>query len=434
MDKLYLGVARAIITPKVGALLAGYSPDNVSTAVNDDLTATVFYFKNSKTEALLITATICAIIGRVTDELFSEVEKRYSIPRAACMLCSTHTHSGPIMLSSFGWGDIDVEYKDSIFLPRIIEAVGIAKENARPVKMAVGVGESYVGINRRELNLENKIILGQNPWGPFDPRMTVLAFKDYDGNKVANIIHYGAHGTAAGKNTEISRDWHGVMIDTLEKECGALTAFIQGAEGDTGPRLTNGRTTGGGDISYAMRLGAVGGQDAVRVYNTVGGYHSPDLAIKRCKIKIPFGKRVSFEYAREEYEKFKDFDFNIRGRKARYYKAVMDSYENGYVEPECYEFEETVLKIGDVTIVGFPYEIFSEISLRIAEASESAYTLCLTNVNDTLGYFATESELCRGGYEIEMFRTSHLQPFVDNADFHLVRQTLDNIKNVEGEN
>ena len=142
MDKLYLGVARAVITPKVGALLAGYSPDNVSTAVNDDLTATVFYFKNSKTEALLITATICAIIGRVTDELFSEVEKRYSIPRAACMLCSTHTHSGPIMLSSFGWGDIDVEYKDSIFLPRIIEAVGIAKENARPVKMAVGVGES----------------------------------------------------------------------------------------------------------------------------------------------------------------------------------------------------------------------------------------------------------------------------------------------------
>ena len=52
MENLLLGVARAVITPKIGANLAGYKPDNISTAVNDDLTATVFYFKQGEKEGL----------------------------------------------------------------------------------------------------------------------------------------------------------------------------------------------------------------------------------------------------------------------------------------------------------------------------------------------------------------------------------------------
>ena len=425
MEKLYLGVARAIITPKVGALLAGYSPDNASTAVNDDLTATVFYFKQGDVQALFISATLCSIKESVSREIFEKTSELYGIPEDACMLCATHTHSGPIMSSIVGWGDLDHEYKDGIFLPRVMTAIDEAVNNAVSVKMGIGVGESLVGINRRELTVDNKIILGQNPWGPFDPKMTVIAFRDEDGRPVANIIHYGAHGTAAGKNTEISRDWHGVMMDVLES--GAITAFFQGAEGDVGPRLTNGRTTGDAKIEYAMRLGAAAGQDAVRIYKTVRAYHTPKLSAKRCAVNIPFGKRVPLEFAEREYELYKDFDFNIRGRKAVFYKSVIDSYKAEYKEPESYEFTESILRIGEITFVGFPYEIFSEIALRIANEIKDGMVLTLTNTNGTLGYFATEAELCRGGYEIEMFRTSHLQPFVDNADWHLITETLKNL-------
>lgn len=427
MEKLFLGISRAIITPRVGALLAGYSPDNASTAVNDDLTATVFYFCQGDAKALFISATLCSISDSVSMEIFEKVSELYGIPADSCMLCATHTHSGPIMSGSVGWGDLDREYKDGIFIPGVLKAIDEAISNTVTVKMGIGVGDSLVGVNRRELTIDNKIILGQNPWGPFDPKMTVIAFKDEEGNPVANIIHYGAHGTAAGKNTEISRDWHGVMIDVLEAESGAITAFFQGAEGDVGPRLTNGRTTGGGKVEYAMRLGAVAGQDAVRIYNTIKSYNTPMLSARRCPVNIPFGKRVPLEFAEREYELYKDFDFNIRGRKAVFYKKVIDSYKTDYKEPESYEFTQSILKLGAVTFIGFPYEIFSEIALRIA-AEENGYTLSLTNVNGTLGYFATESELCRGGYEIEMFRTAHLQPFVDNADFHLIKETLKNLK------
>ncbi len=428
MEKLFLGVSRAVITPKIGARLAGYSTDNVSAAVNDDLTATVFYFKQGDTKALLISATLRSIRKDVSDTLFQETEKLYGIPADACMLCATHTHSGPIMSDSVGWGDLDTEYRDEIFFPRVFKAIDEAVNRAITVKMGIGIGESLVGVNRRELTAENKIILGQNPWGPFDPKMTVIAFKDEEGNPVANIIHYGAHGTAAGMNTEISRDWHGVMMDVLEAESGAVTAFFQGAEGDAGPRLTNGRTTGGGDISYAMRLGAAAGQDAVRIYKTVRSYYTPKLSAKKCSVRIPFGKRVPLEFAQKEYELYKDFDFNIRGRKAAFYKTVIDSYKADYKEPESYEFAQSVLKLGEIAFIGFPYEIFSEIALRIANEIKDGIALSLTNTNGTLGYFATETELCRGGYEIEMFRTAHLQPFVDNADWYLITETLKNLK------
>ena len=44
-EKLLLGVGRKKITPKIGACLYGYRPGLASTAVNDDLTATAFYFE-----------------------------------------------------------------------------------------------------------------------------------------------------------------------------------------------------------------------------------------------------------------------------------------------------------------------------------------------------------------------------------------------------
>ena len=45
---LFLGTAREIITPKIGACLYGYKPDWHSTSVADDLTAIAFYFKSEE--------------------------------------------------------------------------------------------------------------------------------------------------------------------------------------------------------------------------------------------------------------------------------------------------------------------------------------------------------------------------------------------------
>ncbi len=427
--KLYLGIAREIITPKVGAALYGYAPDHFSTSVNDDLTATVFYLKQDDEKALIVSLALGSISNELAEEMMSEIERNYGIPQSAQIINAIHTHSAPNTTGTYGWGDIDREYVDGILLPKLYAAVETAVKSATPVEMAIATGESKIGINRREITIENEVMLGQNPWGPYDPTMTILSFRRMDGSPYANIIHYGAHATAAGKNPEISRDWPGVMTDVLEMETGAVTAFINGPEGDVGPRLSNGRTTSDGKIDYAMRHGALAGQDAVRIYKNLGGYYVPELRTYGGVLNIPLAKRISLEEAKEAHKAYIGELTNHRAQLEKYYREVINSYEEGYVEKETREVPQNIIRLGDVCIVAFRYELFSEIGLRIKKDAPVPYVLCLSNTNGSDGYFATETELCRGGYEIKMTRTSNIQSFANNADLFIVTETLKNLKN-----
>ena len=56
--------------------------------------------------------------------------------------------------------------------------------------------------------------------------------------------------------------------------------------------------------------------------------------------------------------------------------------------------------------------------------------LTVSCVNGRHGYFVTEDVLCRGGYEVNMFYYDRLQPYVDNADFALVRGSVDGIRKI----
>ena len=425
---LKLGVARKIITPHVGGNLYGYRPDVYSTSVHDDLTLTAFYFVDGAVQALMLNATLASIRTSTTEQILSLIEERFGIPKEHCILHSTHTHSAPNLTGTVGWGDFDTDYYDNIFLPALLSAVEEAMRAPVAVRLGVAVQNSYIGVNRRELTLENRIILGQNPWGPFNPEMTVLSFCDLEGKNIANIVHYGMHGTCAGINHEISRDWSGVMIDALEDASDGITAFFNGPEGDVGPRLTNGATTGVDDVRYVERHGGLAAQDAMRVFRSIRSYQNVSLSARTDTLEIPLEPRIDLERAKAEYEKHAGDTVNLGGAKANYYKKQIELYEQGYVDKPFMPVSQTIIKLGDVAFVSFPYEPFSEIGMRIAQGSKIPYTLSLSNTNGSEGYFVTEDQICRGGYEIDMFKTGQLQPYADNADWHLILQTLKNLE------
>ena len=431
MERLCLGVARENITPEIGGQLYGYSPDIFSKSVADDLTVTAYYFRQGKTKALMISCTVCLINTELSNSILSLIEQKFQIPKQNCMLCATHTHSGPNTSGQSGWGDIDNEYCEERFVPAILLATEKAMKSIQPVKMGIAHGISHVGINRRELNENNNIILGQNPWGPYNPEMTVISFTDEHGKAVANMIHYGAHGTAAGKNQEITRDWSGIMIDTLEKQSGAITAFFNGPEGDIGPRISNKKTTG--DMDYVRELGAVAAQDAVRIYNKLYTYSDATLSVSHKKLQIPLKKRISAGKAKQMLETYKDHTVNYKGMIREHLENTIKSYEDGYGDQEVCELEQTVIALGDLVFLSFPYELFSEIGMRIDKAFQTKAILSLSNTNGSEGYFVTQDAICRGGYEVTMFLYGHLQQFADNADFYLMQESIKHIQNLMDE-
>lgn len=432
-DKLLLGIGRTVITPPVGSNLYGYRPDVISESVHDDLTATAFCFRQGETNVLLISLTVCSIGDPLCGELRGRIADACGISRDNCVIHAIHTHSGPILNPTTGWGVPDPAYLEGILIPRTVEAAVQACAAPVPVTMKVSQGESLVGINRRELRADNTIALGQNPWGPFDPKMTVISFADEDGTPVAHLIHYGCHGTAAGMNREISRDWAGVMIDAVERICGGVAAFFNGPEGDVGPRLANGLTVGRKHVDDAVEHGGIAARDAAFICRKRDSYVTPTLGLSVETLRIPLQPRLPREQAEAMMREFEGQTVNIKAKKFKYYKRVFESYDTDYTETDAVPVEQTVLRLGDVAIVTCPFELFSEIGMRIAQFSPYPYTLTLSNTNGSRGYFITEDAICRGGYEVGMFLTTGVQPYVTNADFHYFDQTVKHLKHMKGE-
>ncbi|MBQ7623922.1 MAG: neutral/alkaline non-lysosomal ceramidase N-terminal domain-containing protein [Clostridia bacterium] len=431
MDKLYLGVGREIITPEIGGQLCGYSRDIYSEKVEDDLTATAFYFTQGKTRALMVSLTICNMRISLAEEMLSQVEKRYSIPKENCAFSCVHTHSGPNLNGSIAVDDSDFEYRDKIFKPRVFKAIEKALASPQPVKMGEASGDSLVGVNRREITRSGFVKLGQNPWGPFDPRMTVISFINDKNECVANMVHYGCHNTAAGQNHEITRDWCGVMTDALEKITGAPTAFFNGPEGDVGPRLSNGETKGDhagklGDISCVYELGGIAARDAADVYRKIYEYKDVRLRAGTRVIKLPLKKKIS---VKEAEARLKHLTYYYPGEEA-WLKRIIKAHEEGEPDARFREVPQRVFALGDLVFATFPMEAFSEIGLRVQKEFTRKKVLCLACTNGTGGYFVTQDAIPRGGYEVETYYKKYVQEYIDGADTELVSQTVDNIEKI----
>ena len=431
------GVSISDITPPVGTLLYGYVPDSVSSSVHDGLEASAIAFRQGEKSAMMISLTVGDLNTELSNELRELVSRETGVDPSNILICATHTHSGPNVAGMEGWGDVDRPYVDGILIPGILKAARLSAASLQPAEMCVSVVGSLVGINRRQQLRNGAILLGQNPWGCFDPNMTLISFRNSETKAgIVNMIHYGCHGTAAGNNREITRDWPGVMLDALTKVTGTPSVFFNGAIGDVGPRLSNGFTTG--NIHLVEELGAVAAADALRALDEQkrhGKYVQCDLSIINGTLSIPRKPLPALSEAQERVFRVEDPGILINVARLEYahFRAVLDEYEAGEPPYEhTFEFPQTVIRLGEVVFVPFPFEIFSEISMRIREYSPIPYTLSLSNVNGYVAYLPTEDQLVRGGYEVDCFKYSSAHPLADNADQIVIDESLELIEKAAG--
>ena len=420
------GAARRDITPAVGTLLYGYTPDTVSTSVHDPLQTTAVAFSQGGETAVIMTVTVGDFGTALCDEFRQKIGSEVGLPPERIIVASTHTHSAPNVSGLEGWGDIDRPYAYGTLLPAMTGACREALETLQPAEIAVGVVKSKVGINRRQQLQNGAIALGQNPWGCYDPYMTCVAIRNAETKKgIINMMHYGCHGTAAGRNHEITRDWSGIMTDRLEAQTGILTSYWNGAQGDVGPRLTNGLTVG--DIHFVEELGGVAAQDALRAWEALGPYKAGELSIHEGELRIPRKPLLPEDEVRAKLGTYKDPDalINLERLEYAYYRAVMDEYEAGCPPyDKDFTIRQTVVSVGDAAFIPFPFEIFAETSMRLRAYAPYRYALCLSNANGYNAYLPTEDQIVRGGYEIGCFLYSSAHPLVNNADQVILNETL----------
>jgi len=417
--KLKAGIAREIITPKLGGLLMGYGSDKGTTAVHDDLTVAALSLEYGKHKALLMSATVCLIGNDLCSKLRKLCGEAAGVPASNVIISATHTHSGPITTDE----DADVPYINEIFIPKCVAAAKTATNTMKPATVGVAKTETYVGINRRKLMPDNRVLLSNNPWGVYDPEMTVVSFKDKDEKTFANIVHCSAHGTAAGINTEITRDWPSVMIDRLDQESGGITMFFQGMQGDVGPRLSNGEDKG--DMSYVMEAGSKAAIDAVRAYKDIRAYHAEEMSVINGEVRIPHAPLLPLEEAREKLAGLEAGPrARFTGAEINVLRKNIELHEKGETGTSFFTYPQTLINIGSIVFIPVPFEASSEISLRMRAYSKYGHTLALGCTNGSNWYLPSQDQICRGGYEVERFKWSGARQLADDADMHLINENI----------
>jgi len=418
MNTLSIGTGRRDITPALGGQLFGYPGGTVSTGVDDALRATAVWMSGNGASALLVSIEVCLINTTLANRLRKAVSDATGVDEKHVVLSATHTHSGPNTAGMVGWGDYDAAYCETILLPRVVEAAKEAARAAQPATFGVGTIRSEAGINRREISPSGHVRLGQNPWGLFDPTMTVLSWAGLDGKPLVNCVHYGAHCTAAFRRPIVSRDWAGAMLDILERETGAPAMFLQGASGDVAPRVANGESVGGPE-DYVREVGALAGLDAVRAFRSIKSRRGGSLRLATGELALPLQARIPLEAAQEKAARAEP-----GSRWADYYGRVVESYRQNQPEQTQCVVPQTLVALDDVVLVPFQFEVFSEIAMRLRAYSPFTHTLCLGTSNGSLGYLPTQCQLARGGYEVEVAKTESVWPWADDLDTRIIQENL----------
>ncbi len=419
--ELRAGVARVTITPPVGIEMLGFAGRGPADGVHDELTATILVLEGPAAptagsgepgEVIRLAIIACDLLYLRSDEVHAvraAVARLTDIPADHVVVACSHTHYGPLTDLTRSTETTQVGPYLANLVHLLAGGVALARSRLVPCLLGVGHGEVRIGINRRERTPDGKIILGQNPNGPYDPGVTVLRVDTVDHRPLAAVLNCACHPVSLGAQcTHLSADFPGTARTLLEEQTGAVCLFLQGAAGNINPLLM------GWDWTHLARLGLPLGAEATRIYwsiqpnvaATEGG-----LGMARSRIELPPILPASPAAGREAVAALEAERDRLRAageaaglwwaeRRLVRARQGLDALQGGpSISPVPAEL--SALRIGhSVGLVTAPGEIFTEIGRSIVARSPFPHTLYAGYTDGTVWYVPTRTAYPEGGYEV----------------------------------
>jgi hypothetical protein len=195
-------------------------------------------------------------------------------------------------------------------------------------------------------------------FGPMDPTVSVLSFKDREQHSLVTLFSYPCHAVCVYPYSNAAcGDWPGFAEDAVEARLGGRAIFLQGCAGDLVPARRG--------IEAAKEMGALIGTRAAAA--AAGGLPvGVDRLQEACtQARLPWNA------------------------------AQRSKTGTGYCLAEV-----QVFVLGSVAIVALPGEPMIEIAMAVQRQSPYPHTLVLgySNGGGTI-YVGMPGELARGGYE-----------------------------------
>lgn len=331
------------------------------------------------------------------DSAAKSIEAELGIPFGNILINATHTHHAPSTVTIHGYR------RDELFCARVRDGVvesvrrgvhRLREEKIGRSEMLFSLGEeSSVGQNSRLLLADGTIFwVGPRddevrPTGPFDPGLPVLAFRRETRGYEALIFNHSTHTIGTLTGAKRSPGFYGLAAQDLEPELGGTVTFVSGAFGST-HNLHLGTKEMVHRIKTAVR-------DALEKATPM-----PVSAVRSLKREVSYRVR-HFDEAREDAA----VSEYVKKRCGGSPDYVIDVFRKMRRElaPQQGEARRTwlqVVRIGDVTWVGVPGELFTKLGMEIKRRSPFRYTFVAGVANDYIGYIPDATAYELGGYQV----------------------------------
>ena len=396
------GVAREVISPPRGIYQVGYgNRSRGNRGTHDDLTATALVLDDGTRRLALVACDLLCLNEYIVDRI-----RVYPGITAEPIVACSHTHSGAIAYADERSSAANRAYIDTL-VERIGRAIQQAEAALAPAELAWTEGEAGIAVNRRERMADGTIQTGVNPQGPADRSLQVLSVRRPGGAPVATVVNLACHGTVLGpENLLVSADWPGAMRARLEQAVGGLALFLQGAAGDLNPRV-NVQTPEAGWA--AVR--SLGEEVANAALEACARGTTPllgrPIGLVRQELWLPLEAAAFSDSPPPTYRRPLTRVAGLPTWLAWLVDPLLDRRYPWRSRVEAQRglwhvpLRINAARIGDLALVTFAAETFTEIGMAIKAASPAQHTLFASVSDGCIGYLPTAGAHDQGGYEVD---------------------------------
>lgn len=381
------GYSEADVTPTRPVRTIGFGRgDEWSRGVKGALRSQMTVWKLAGETCCLVAIDHIGFSRAHAEELRGEIGCLLGASAEKVMLCFSHTHAAPNDSLELDW------FRDA--RAKILAGVQSAVASMSPVYAAWENAYADIGVNRRAENAH------------LDRRAGVLKVTDAaSGELKLLLLRLTAHANVLkADNYDISPDYFGAVRDLMRGKYGCPVLVTQGASGNVAPKYFLSGTTpvDARDPARFVRsetaLEDMAGEVCRQVDEILGGMRP--RPVERLSM---YSARQTLEADVPSYNRAQEIaaeaqrEAGIDG--AAWLKEVRRLLDTG-VHVQSEEVELQYFAFGDGCLCGVPNEIMCEFALRASSALDSDAFYLGGYTNGCTGYFPTEEEYDKGGYEV----------------------------------
>lgn len=420
--------------------------DRTATKANDQLHARCLVLDDGRVRLALVVVDSCMLPRELVDAAKRLAANATGIPVGHILISATHTHTAPTATGVFQ-SEPDRTYVEFL-TRRIAGGIKRAADNLAPAEVGWGVsrepGEVFNRRWRMKPDVLNRDPFGgntdrvrmnpghqnpglQEPAGPTDPEVSVMAVRTPAGRPLALFANYSLH--YVGDLPPLSADYFGVFAERVGPLVGATDPGFVGI-------LSNGTSGDVNNIDFrnpprrtqpGERCRAVAeavAKAAAVAYKSATFRSDVTLAAATEELELRVRKPSAAELARATDILAKASNRVLKTPDEVYARetTLIGKY------PDTVPLMLQALRVGDLGIAAIPCEVFTQIGLDIKARSPLKPTFTVSLANGYNGYLPTPAQHTLGGYETWRARSSYLEVEASDKITPVVLRLLDRVK------